>query len=305
MTRTRSLKRFMTALLVAAMLTAALAPAALAVTPARIFSNARVYIAPSTDSRSVVAPNGYPVAVTATYNGWAQIYNQYGYVGYIPIPYLDLANRLTAYTNRSTPVYWQPSTGSGVMGTLSIATAVYVTNKIGNFYRVQNSSGSVSGYVEDGYLASYAQMSAAYNAYRAQQAAASAPSGGSSAADRLLAGMRALCGRPYSSGASIYDAPGSFNCSTFVRYVMAQFGINVSGTAAEQAFNGSPVSASDLMLGDILCFDGNGDGVCDHTAIYAGGTNFVDASQSAGQVIWHSSINDWYRSHFMGARRVR
>ena len=303
MSKTKAFKRFLTALLAAALIMSACAPAALASFKARVFTNTRVYISPSTKAYSVAVPNGLKVTVTAYRKGWAQVTYK-GHVGYMPCAYLNLADRLTAYTAKSTPVYWQPSSSSGTMGTLSIATPVYVVNKVNGYYRIQNSSGSVTGYVKGSYLTTKAKITAAYNAYKqaAAQAAAKAAAKKSSSGGPVAL-MQSLCGKPYSKDA---NPPKSFNCSTFVAYVWYLVaGKKLPGSAAAQASVGSKVSSP--KLGDILCFDFNGDGKCDHTAIYVGDGGFYEASEGAGCVrgmsFYDSKRGATYKAAYMGARR--
>ena len=90
---------------------------------------------------------------------------------------------------------------------------------------------------------------------------------------------------------------------------MGKFGIPMKDTAAAQASDGryaKITSLSSLKVGDILCFDttGNGNGTCDHTAIYIGGNRFVEASRNAGKV-QVNSLTSWYKSHFLWARRPK
>lgn len=310
MDRRKTAKRFLTALLAVALLMSACAPTALASFKAKVFTNARVYSGPSTSNRSIKVPKGLTVTVTATSGNWARV-SYKGHTAYMQIPYLNLVNRPVAYTCKSTPVYKQPSSSSSRMGTLPIGSAVYVVNKVNGYYRVQNKSGSVTGYVKSGYLTSKAKLTAAYNAYKQSQSSKS--SGGSKApsssspSSRLRSLLKSLYGRPYSSSATINSAPGSFNCSTFVRYVMGRFGIPMKATAAEQATDSrysKITSISSLKLGDIVCFDEDGNGVCDHTGIYIGGGKFVDASHNAGKVR-ETSMSSWYKGHFMWARRPK
>ena len=310
-------KRFLTALLAVVLLLSASAPAALAAVQAKIIASTSVYNVPSTSGKSIRVPRGLTVTMTSYSGNWARV-SYKGHTAYIPLAYLNLVNRLTAYTAKSTPVYRSPSTSSQKMGTLSIATAVYVVGRAGSFFRIQNASGSVTGYVPASYLTSKANITASYNSYKKAQASAAAKqaaaraaaaksaakksssSNRNSATSRLLSLMKSLCGRPYGS-----NAPSSFNCSSFVAYVMGNFGISMKGTAAEQASDGryaKITSISSLRVGDVLCFDQTGNGVCDHTAVYIGDGHFVEASQNAGKV-QVNSFSDWYRSHFMWARR--
>lgn len=303
----RALKRFLTAFVAAVLLMSACTPAALASFKAKINTTTRAYNIPSTSGKSVRAAKGLTVTVTSTSGNWAKI-SYKGHTAYIPISKLNLVNRVTAYTAKSTPVYRSASSSASQMGTLSIGTAVYVVGKSGGYYRIQNSSGSVTGYVSSGNLTTKAKLTAAYNAYKKSKAPSSskpAPStpdssSGNSSSSRLVSVLKSLCGRPYG-----FNPPSSFSCSTLVKYALAQFGISTKGTAATQATDDSMTkisSLSSLKVGDILCFDEEGDGVCDHTAIFIGGNQFVEASRNAGKV--HiNTLDSWYKAHFMWARR--
>lgn len=304
-------------LLVALML--GMSAPALAAFSARInSSSARVYKSPSTGSAYVSGGKGVTVTVNAYSGSWAQI-SYKGNTGYIPIQYLNLVNRIKAYTGKSTPVYAQASTGSTKLGTLSIGTGVYVVGKSGSFYRIQNASGSATGYVASGTLTTKAKLTAAYQAYTtykaykaAQQSAALQQAAAQQAAqqaaaslstiDKVLLLASSLVGRPY----SLYDdnPPSSFNCSSFVEYCMEKYGYSMASTAAEQAAMSNKVSKDNIQKGDVLCFDTDGNGVCDHTAIYMGSSKFIEASQSAGKV-QINTLDDWYQGCLMHAIRPK
>ncbi len=318
MSKMKALKRFLTVLMAAVLLMSACAPAALASFQAKINSSTKVYSVPSTSGRSVRVPKGLTVTVSGASGSWARV-SYKGVTAYIPVSYLNLVNRLTAYTAKSTPVYKQASSSSSRMGTLSIGTAVYVVGKSGSYYRIQNSSGSVTGYVNSSYLTSKAKITAAYNAYKNSQkdkedasenesstgsttSGETDSSGDGSTSSSLLSLLKSLYGKPYAESA---NPPSSFNCSVLVNYVMGKFGIPMKGTAAAQANDSrytKITSLSDLKVGDILCFDTDEDGNCDHTAIYIGGNKFVEASQNAGKV-HENDLDSWYKAHFKWARR--
>lgn len=291
-------------------------------------ASAKVYKLPSSNSAYVKNGKGVTVTVTGYSGGWARIKYK-GNTGYTKISNLDLKNRMKAYTGKTTAVYKQASTSSSRLGTLSIGRAVYVVGKVGDFYRVQNASGSVSGYVKEGNLTTRAKLVAAYKAYKqAQQSTNSGSSAGTSSGssagtttggastgsgsntgfdnagtttmDKVIALATKYIGRPY---ASSDNPPSSFNCSSFVEYCLEAYGYSVPGTSVTQANYGREIkNISDLKKGDILCFDSNEDGVCDHTALYISGNSFIEASENAGKV-QKNTLDSWYREHFMFGRR--
>ena len=335
MKKTRTILRVLAALMAVMLMTVSGAPALAASFKAKInSSSAKVYNVPSTSSKVYVqGGKGVTVTVTAYANGWARIkYN--GNTGYTLIKNLNLVNRPKGYTKKSTPVYRQDSTSSTRLGTLSMGSTVYVVGVSGNFYRVQNASGTVTGYVQKGTLATKSAMTAAYKKYLAYVAAKSSnsSSGGSSSSSSSSASSSSSSSSGSSSSSSStletrinaainlgkqyigvkYSAdanpPYSFNCSVFVRYCYERYGIDMKGTAKEQAADTryAQISLSNIKRGDILCFDTDDepDGVCDHTAIYLGDNQFIESSRNSNAV-QINELTSYYRSRFLLARRPK
>ena len=313
--KNHAIQRRICAILTVLLVLATLAPAAMAASySARINSNScRVYKSPSTSSRVLcTGVKGLNVTITGYSGDWARIRYR-GYTGYVKCEYLTLNSRITAYTAKSTPVYQRASSSSSRLGTLSTGSTVYVVGMDNGYYRIQNRSGSVTGYIKSGYLtatrpkpSSGSTSGGSSGSSSGSSSSGSSGSSGSSSSasrvDRALSVAKGLLGRPY---AISDNPPSSFNCSSFVEYCMERAGYSVKGTAAAQAADGSFAqinSISSLQKGDILCFDTDEDGTCDHTAIYLGGGSFVEASRNAGKV-QTNSMTSWYKSHFMWARR--
>ena len=301
--------------ILAVVLLVACAPAALATSySAKINSSAcKVYKSASTSSKVLCSDvKDLSVSITGYSGDWAKIEYK-GYIGYVKCEYLTLRSRLTAYTAKSTPVYKRASSSSSKLGTLDAGSTVYVVGMDDGYYRIQNRSGSVTGYIKSGYLTATRPKTSSGStsggssgsSSGSSSSGSSGSSGSSSSAsrvDRVLSVAKGLLGRPY---AISDNPPSSFNCSSFVEYCLERAGYSVKGTAAAQAADGSFAqinSISSLQKGDILCFDTDEDGTCDHTAIYLGGGSFVEASQNAGKV-QTNSMTSWYKSHFLWARR--
>lgn len=70
---------------------------------------------------------------------------------------------------------------------------------------------------------------------------------------RVLETARSLEGRPYTYGASVsFDAPETFDCSSFVAYCFAQAGVSLPRMAIDQYVFGEPVEEGDLAPGDVV-----------------------------------------------------
>jgi cell wall-associated NlpC family hydrolase len=102
-------------------------------------------------------------------------------------------------------------------------------------------------------------------------------------------------GTPYVWGGA---SPSGFDCSGFVMYVYAHFGVSLPHSSYAQYGYGSPVSRSQLEPGDLVFFDGLG-----HVGIYVGGGSFIH-SPHTGDVVKVSSMTGWYASTYVGARRL-
>lgn len=296
MKKRNAVQKWICAILAVALLVAC-APAALATSySAKINSSAcKVYKSASTSSKVLCSDvKDLNVSITGYSGDWAKIEYK-GYTGYVKCEYLTLRNRLTAYTAKSTPVYKRASSSSK-LGTLGTGSTVYVVGMDDGYYRIQNRSGSVTGYVKSGYLTATKPKTSS------PSDTSSGSSGSTTGVDKAISVAKSLLGKPY---AISDNPPSSFNCSSFVEYCLEKAGFSVKGTAAAQAADSSLAkisSTSSLKKGDILCFDTDGDGTCDHTALYLGSGSFIEASQNAGKV-QTNSLSSWYKSHFMWARR--
>ncbi|MDD3307895.1 MAG: C40 family peptidase [Acetobacterium sp.] len=108
-------------------------------------------------------------------------------------------------------------------------------------------------------------------------------------------------GTPYRYGGT---GPGGFDCSGFVRYIFAQFDINLPHNAAAQYGNGTEVGKADLAPGDLVFF-ACGRGGIDHVGIYSGGDQFIHSSSPrSGGVIFSSLSSGYYGQTYVGGRRI-
>ncbi|GEM49877.1 peptidase [Deinococcus cellulosilyticus NBRC 106333 = KACC 11606] len=93
------------------------------------------------------------------------------------------------------------------------------------------------------------------------------------------------------------------DCSGFTMAVMKQMGVNLPHSSAGQYNYGSPVSKANLLEGDLVFFATGGRGIS-HVGLYLGDGQFIHASTPRTGVIV-SNINEaYYRSTYVGARRV-
>jgi cell wall-associated NlpC family hydrolase len=102
-------------------------------------------------------------------------------------------------------------------------------------------------------------------------AAAAAPVASAASSAGAVAEKVALAqvGRPYVSGG---ESPSGFDCSGLVQYAYRAAGVSLPRTTAGQISAGTPVSESNLQIGDLVFFYGGG-----HVGIYVGNGEVVHA----------------------------
>jgi cell wall-associated NlpC family hydrolase len=118
----------------------------------------------------------------------------------------------------------------------------------------------------------------------------------SGSGQRVVAIAKKHVGAPYRWGGS---SPSGFDCSGFVRYVYAQVGVELPHNAAQQYQLGTPVARDQLEPGDLVFFDR-----LRHNGIYVGGGRFIHSRQTGKRVAIAGLDDEWYTTHFAGARRL-
>lgn len=115
--------------------------------------------------------------------------------------------------------------------------------------------------------------------------------------DKVVVYASNFRGTPYVWGGTS-PRPG-FDCSGFVQYVYAHFGIGLGRTTYDQIDEGAPVDKNNLQPGDLVFF-GNSSAP-HHVGIYIGGNCYIHSPET-GDVV---KISELTRSDFCAARRVR
>ena len=174
-----------------------------------------------------------------------------------------------------------PSTGHAKTGKLYAGKVVEILEIVDGWYRID------SGYISADYV-TIVDESTLNPSNIAQQAVQLALS---------------FVGSPYVYGGS---SPKGFDCSGLTSYVYKQFGISLNRSAASQLDNGTPVSMSELLPGDLVLFKkaGTGSKRASHVGIYIGNHQFVHASTYGVGVIVNDLSDAYYTTGFVGGRRV-
>lgn len=118
--------------------------------------------------------------------------------------------------------------------------------------------------------------------------------------DQIVAEVKKYLGISYVWGGS---TPRGFDCSGLTQYVCNKVGIKINRTASDQfRNNGKYVSRNELLPGDLVYF-GSGN-YATHTGVYVGDGQMIHAPRT-GDVVKYTSIdNSYFKSRFIGGKRV-
>ncbi|WP_138494440.1 C40 family peptidase [Paenibacillus pinistramenti] len=103
---------------------------------------------------------------------------------------------------------------------------------------------------------------------------------------------------PWNSGYKYSD------CSSYTKLVFMREGITLPRTSVAQSKVGSYVSKSNLVKGDLVFFDTNGDGKINHVGIYVGSGRFIHSSP-INKVGYSNLTTGYWKTHYVTARRIR
>lgn len=157
----RRIRKIICVVLLSLFVISMLAPAMAQSAAAKVSSSsAKIYKTASTSAKSAKIGKGTSVTVKAVSGKWAKV-KVNGKTGYMPVKYLKAASsssskskssssstkRYTAYASRKTYVYSKASS-SASRRSVAVNTKLYVVGKSGSYYKVQNSSGSATGYIK-------------------------------------------------------------------------------------------------------------------------------------------------------------
>ena len=93
------------------------------------------------------------------------------------------------------------------------------------------------------------------------------------------------------------------DCSSFVQHVFKELEVTLPRTAREQFEVGSAVAPGDLQKGDLIFFATYAS-YPSHVGIYLGNNKMIHASSRDRRVVISSLNTSYYRSRFLGAKRI-
>ncbi len=128
----------------------------------------------------------------------------------------------------------------------------------------------------------------------AQTQTAAAPASGKGAI--AVAEARKQLGKPYVYGGS---GPDNFDCSGLTAWAWKAAGVRLSHSAYTQYFETTRVPINAVQPGDLLFFGKDGVESIHHNAIYIGGGDMIEASQTGTPI----RIRGWRAGDLVGAGR--
>ncbi|MFD6625030.1 C40 family peptidase [Streptomyces diastaticus] len=110
--------------------------------------------------------------------------------------------------------------------------------------------------------------------------AQSAPAPASGSVASVISFLQAQVGDAYVMGGT---GPNSWDCSGLVQAAFKQVGVDLPRTSQEQSTAGTQVGTSNLQVGDILYWGGQGSAY--HTGVYIGNGQYLDAANPGKGVV--------------------
>jgi cell wall-associated NlpC family hydrolase len=109
-----------------------------------------------------------------------------------------------------------------------------------------------------------------------------------------------MVGKPYRYGG---DTPAGFDCSGLVSYSYARAGLEISRETRSLRSESMLIRVAELRRGDLVFFDQEGKKYS-HVGLYLGDGRFVHAPSSGGHVRIDWLEAEYWRRHFVEARRI-
>ena len=119
-------------------------------------------------------------------------------------------------------------------------------------------------------------------------------------AARAIDYAKEMLGKPYKYAG---DTPQGFDCSGLVKYSYGRAGISMPRDTQAQRRMSMLVSVHSMREGDLLFFDQEGKKTS-HVGMYLGKRRFIHAPSSGGKVRTDSIDAEFWKKHFVEARRV-
>ncbi|GEM_PF-1256809 len=181
------------------------------------------------------------------------------------------------------------STSSSVLGQASYRDELTVVGREGEWLKIYY--WGVTGFVRGDMVSCTKPTAAQASVFTSAETADALPVDYSGKGGSVVEYAKNFLGVPYVYGGS---TPSGFDCSGFIKYVFAHFGVNLPRTSYAQMNVGTAVTREQLQPGDLVVFRSGG-----HVGIYVGNNKYIHAPQTGRTV----SIDNMNRTLYC-ARRI-
>ena len=212
-----------------------------------------------------------------------------------------------------------PSTDTDELHSLSKNDKVEIVGKTGNWYQIKydGETGYVSSkYISDTKLPETTSRSGStlkdeskVEEVQIQEEpkventeTTTEPAKTSTTGNAVVEYAKQYLGYKYVSGGA--SPTKGFDCSGFTTYVYRHFGVSLNRSSSAQKNNGVAVSKDDLQPGDLVLFNNDANTKIGHVGIYIGDGNFIHASNPSDGVKITTLLSGYYKTRYVGARRV-
>lgn len=254
------------------------------------------------------------VILEQTNNEWYHV-NYHGAEGYVASLYLkDIVtaenfNATGKVTGDDVLMRSLPSTSGSLLGSSNGGTILKVIGINNGWYKVR--CGGDTGYIRSDYItiiADSATTGLAGASDTAQNVADDANAAQLSAEQLSFRQQLVDYALQYVGYDYVYGGMSpsrGFDCSGLVSYVFHHFDYDVTRTASSQyAQDGTRITKSELIPGDLVFFSSNGGYSITHVGIYIGDNQFVHASSPKIGVVISRLDSNYYLNVWYGAKRI-
>jgi len=242
------------------------------------------------------------VAVLGQEGDWYKVaYN--GVNGYLHSDYVELQEIMNIecggakVTASTLNLREKPSTDAEIVARLSEGEVTQIIGINSGWFKVQCSKGT--GYIHPDYV-TVTTCSKSSSSSSSSSSAAAASTGSGSVRWDIVNYAANFLGTKYTYGGS--SPSTGFDCSGFVKYVYAHFGISLCRSSASQYSDSTHIRKSNLNIGDLVFFSStSGGSSVGHVGIYVGNGTFIHSPSPGKTVRYESLSSSYYSSHYIGS----
>ncbi len=245
---------------------------------------------------------GTVVTIISSSNGWYHVRYGNGKTGWVCADYIEIG--FAGYgviTGSVVNVRSGPGTSYGILTTMKKGQKAGIIGRYNGWYNIRTPDG-ITGWVTGEYFSVTETVSRGGTSDIPVIEPSVQTAVNLSRQESIVALAKSYLGYRYVYGGSTPE--GGFDCSGFTKYIFGRFSINLYRTAAEQAKMGTPVSKSELRIGDLVFFNTYGSSYINHVGIYIGDGKFIHASNPKYGVTITDLTTGFYANCFTTARRI-